>query len=108
MSQILPPELATRQQPVFWIQQAHLAATNDAIENYDSLLKKREFIQENRRRSDEEIFQTVRALSFDVCFDTPGYRQTQQRLAELFGIPELFDKIYDPEIPFALRPKEQR
>jgi GT2 family glycosyltransferase len=108
MSQILPPELATRQQPSFWIQQAHLAATNDVIENYASLLEKRESIQENRRRTDEEIFQSVRALSFDVCFDTPGYRQTQQRLAELFGIPELFDKIYDPEIPFALRPKEQR
>jgi GT2 family glycosyltransferase len=108
VSRILPPELATRQQPSFWIQQAHLAATNDVIESYASLLAKREFIQENRRRSDEEIFQSVRALSFDVCFDTPGYRQTQQRLIELFRIPELFGKIYDPEIPFALRPKEQR
>jgi GT2 family glycosyltransferase len=108
VSQILPPELATRQQPFFWIQQAHLAATNDVIENYAALLEKRAFIQGNRRRSDEEIFQSVRALSFDVCFDTPGYRQTQQRLIELFGIPELFAKLYDPEVPFALRPKEQR
>lgn len=99
---LLPSEAAILQQPAFWIQQAHLAAAADAMENYGSLLEKREQIQQNRRRSDKEIFQTVRALSFDVCFDTPEYREIQQRAIELFHIPELFGEIYDPDVPFTL------
>jgi hypothetical protein len=86
----------------FWTQQAHLAATNDVLENLDALMAKRAEIQARRQRSDREIFDTVPALSFDVCFDTEEYRQTQQRLVELFDMPELFGEVYDPEIPFAL------
>jgi hypothetical protein len=65
-------------------------------------MSKRAEIQARRQRSDLEIFGTVPALSFDVCFDTDEYRRTQQRLIELFDIPELFGEAYDPDIPFAL------
>jgi GT2 family glycosyltransferase len=101
IAQLVPPELASRQQPHFFQQQASLAAMNDVIENYAAVLEKRAQIQENRCRSDKEIFATVRALSFDVSFDTAEYRQTQKRLVDLFSIPELFGEIYDPDIPFA-------
>lgn len=84
------------------IEHAHLAATNDVIDNYEALMAKRTWIQARRQRSDIEIFRTVPALSFDVCFDTPEYRDTQQRLIQLFGIPELFGEVYDPDVPFAL------
>jgi len=47
-----------------------------------------------------EIFTAVRALSFGVCFDTPEYRQAQQRLIELFDIEQLFGEVFDPDIPF--------
>jgi GT2 family glycosyltransferase len=103
IARIIPPDLAPRGQPFYWIQQAHLAATNDVISSWPDLMQKRAEIQNRRRRSDREIFQTVRALSFDVCFDSPEYRHTQQLLMELFGIEELFGEIYDPGIPFALR-----
>ncbi len=101
IAQIVPPELASRQQPHFWHQQAGLTAVNDVIENYASLLEKRMHIQQKRRRTDQEIFQTVRALSFDVCFESAEYRQAQQRLMDLFAIQDLFGEIYDPDIPFA-------
>lgn len=100
---VSPGQPDLREQPNFWIEQACLAATNDVIENMATMLQKRAAIQGGRRRSDREIFTTVRALSFDVCFDTPEYRRAQERLIELFGIPELFGDIYDPQIPFALR-----
>jgi GT2 family glycosyltransferase len=102
VAKLVPPELASRQQPHFWQQQAGLTAMNDVIENYPSLLEKRAFIQANRRRSDRQIFASVRALSFDVSFDTEEYRQTQRRLMELFAIPDLFGEVYDPDIPFAM------
>lgn len=102
LGQFLPTETAATQQPAFWQQQACLAAMNDAIENWGTILEKRAAIQARRRRSDLEIFTTVRALSFDVCFDTPEYRRTQQRFMEIFGIRELFGEAFDPEIPFAL------
>ncbi len=102
LSQFLPTEAAATQQPAFWQQQACLAAMNDAIENWGAMLEKRAIIQGRRRRSDLEIFSTVRALSFDVCFDTPEYRRTQRYLMELFSIPELFGEVYDPDIRFAL------
>ncbi len=102
LSQFLPTEAAVTRQPPFWQQQACLAAMNDAIENWSAMLEKRAAIQARRRRSDLEIFTTVQALSFDVCFDTPQYRWTQQRLMELFGIRELFGEMFNPEIPFAL------
>jgi GT2 family glycosyltransferase len=100
--QFMPSEVASRQQSAYWIQQAHVAATNDVIEAYPSLMEKRADIQQRRRRTDLEIFKSVRALSFDVCFDTPEYRQAQQRLIELFGIKELFGEVFDPDVPFAL------
>lgn len=94
---------AARQQSLFWIQQAYIAAVSDVVDQYAKLLDKRTQLQERRLRSDREIFQTVRALSFDVCMDTPEYRRTHQRLLELFGIEELFGEIFDPDLPFAPR-----
>jgi GT2 family glycosyltransferase len=95
------PGLASQQQSLFWIQQAYLAATNDVVENYAALMERRARIQGERRRADQEIFETVRALSFDVCLNRPEYRQTFQAMLELFGIQELFGEVFDPEIPFA-------
>lgn len=92
----------SQQQSLFWIQQAYLAATNDVVENYAALMEKRADIQGKRRRADQEIFETVRALSFDVCLNKPEYRQTFQVMLELFGIQELFGEAFDPEISFAL------
>jgi hypothetical protein len=66
------------------------------------LMEKRAGIQGERCRTDQEIFETVRALSFDVCLNRPEYRQTFQVMLELFGIQELFGEVFDPEIPFAL------
>jgi hypothetical protein len=103
----VPKHIATPQQESFyWIEQAHIAAANDLIETYPDLMEKRVHIQQRRQRSDVEIFKSVRALSFDVCFNSPEYQRTQQRLMELFEIEELFGEIYDPDIPFALRAQE--
>jgi GT2 family glycosyltransferase len=103
----VPEHIATPQQESFyWIEQAHVAAANDLIETYPDLMEKRAHIQQQRRRTDEEIFKSVRALSFDVCFNAPEYQRAQQRLMELFEIEELFGEIYDPDIPFALRAQE--
>lgn len=96
-----PEGSAKQRQSFFWIQQAHLAATNDVIDNYDALLEKRADIQRNRRRTDQEIFETVRALSFDVCFDTPEYRRAHQAMLDTFAIEDLFGDVYDADIPFA-------
>lgn len=106
ISQLLPAEARIQQQALFWYQQAHIAAANDVVDTYPQVMAKRQTIQASRKRSDREIFSTVRALSFDVCFDTPAYQQAQQTLLEQFQIADLFGPIYDPEIPFALRPKE--
>jgi len=103
----VPKHIATPQQESFyWIEQAHIAATNDLIETYPDLMEKRAHIQQQRRRTDAEIFKNVRALSFDVCFNAPEYQRAQQRLVEIFGIEELFGEIFDPDIPFALRAQE--
>ena len=98
----ISPGPASRQQSLFWIQQAYLAATNDVVENYAALMEKRADIQGKRRRADQEIFETVRALSFGVCLNKPEYRQTFRVMLELFGIQELFGEAFDPEISFAL------
>jgi GT2 family glycosyltransferase len=98
-----PSAIAARQQSLFWIQQAHITAVNDVVDQYAVLLDKRTQLQEQRRRSDRKIFGTVRALSFDVCMDTAEYRHTHQRLMELFSIEELFGEIFDPDLPFAPR-----
>jgi GT2 family glycosyltransferase len=96
----MPDGPVAQRQSFFWIQQAHLAATNDVIDNYAALLDKRADIQKNRRRTDQEIFETVRALSFDVCFDTPEYRRAHQALLDTFAIQELFGDVYDAALPF--------
>jgi len=94
---------AARQQELFWIQQAYLAAVSDVVDRYGDLLNKRAGLQEQRRRSDREIFETVQALSFGVCMDTPEYRHTHERLRDLFAIKELFGENFDPDLPFAQR-----
>ncbi len=104
--QFLPSELLSQQQSFYWIQQAHVAATNDVIENYTVTMEKRAYIQSHRQRTDAEIFQTVKALSFDVCFDTSEYRQAQQRLIKLFGVEQLFGSVFDSELEFVLHLKE--
>lgn len=96
--QFVPAEIESRQQPFYWVEQASIAAANDVIENYDVVMEKRAYIQKHRRRTDLEIFRTVRALSFDVCLDSPEYRRAQQRLVEIFGIEQLFGEIFDPSI----------
>jgi GT2 family glycosyltransferase len=103
-----PSEVASRQHPSYWVQQAHITAVNDVIEAYPGLMEKRVYIQQHRRRTDRDIFESVRALSFDVCIDTPEYQQAQQHLIEMFGIKELFGEVFDPGIPFVLRaPKDE-
>ena len=97
----VPAEAGLQQQPFSWLEQACVAAANDVIENYTAVMEKRAHIQKHRRRTDLEIFKTVRALSFDVCFDTPEYRQAQQRLIEMFEIERLFGELFDPDVPFA-------
>jgi GT2 family glycosyltransferase len=101
----VPPRFASPQAavetPPFWQAVAELAAANDAIDVLAKMMEKRAAIQARRRRSDEEIFHTVGALSFDVCFDTDEYRRAQQALIEVLGIPELFGEAYDPTVPFA-------
>jgi hypothetical protein len=80
---------------------AELAAASDATDRFGVMMAKRAAIQSRRQRSDAEIFGTVRALSFDVCFDTPEYREAQAELIEVMGIPELFGELYDPSVRFA-------
>jgi GT2 family glycosyltransferase len=86
------------------LQQAHVAAANDLIDGYEKLLEKRRWVQSRRRRSDAEIFSRIKKLSFDVCFDTEEYRATQARMIDLLGIKEAFGDLYDPSVPFAVRP----
>ncbi|MCP4538739.1 MAG: glycosyltransferase family 2 protein [Chloroflexi bacterium] len=95
-------EIASQQHPSCWAEQSVITATNDVIENLDAVMEKRAYIQKHRQRTDREIFTAVRVLSFDVCVDTPEYRQAQQRLVERFGIEELFGELFNPDIPFAL------
>jgi hypothetical protein len=99
--QFASAETASQQHPSCWAEQAVVTAANDVIENLGAVMEKRAYIQEHRQRTDREIFTAVRALSFGVCFDTPEYRQAQQRLVGLFGIEQLFGKLFDPSIPFA-------
>ncbi len=84
------------------ISQACLVAVNDVMENYGAVLQKRDYIQKHRRRSDKEIFTLIRSLSFDVCFDSPEYRHTQQQLMEHLAIKSLFGEIFNSDVPFAL------
>jgi hypothetical protein len=101
----VPPRVVSPEAAVdtlaFWQAIAELAAANDAIDVLDKMMEKRAAIQSRRRRSDFEIFRTVRALSFDVCFDTDEYRQAQQALVEIMAIPSLFGEVYDPAVRFA-------
>ena len=106
------PRLATndresRSQPSCQPEQAVIAAVNDVIADYETVMEKRAAIQGRRQRTDREIFQTVRALSFGVCFDVPEYRETQRRLMELFEIEQLFGEMFDLETPFALGTRHQ-
>lgn len=87
--------------------QAVIAAANDVIANYGKVMEKRAKVQGRRRRTDREIFKTVQALSFGVCFDVPEYREAQQRLMELFEIQQLFGEMFDPVTPFALRGRRE-
>jgi hypothetical protein len=100
--QFTPTEITLRQQSSYWVEQASIAAANDVIENFDAVMAKRAFVQDRRRRTDAEIFRTVRGLSFGVSFNTSEYRQAQRRLIELLGIERLFGALFDPDIPFAL------
>lgn len=94
-------EAKVLEHPQFLTSQAHLAAVNDAINNLPAIYEERAWIQENRRRSDLEIFQTVHALSFDAYFDVGDYRQAQQHLFETLGFKELFGEAFNPDIAFA-------
>lgn len=82
------------------LERASIAAANDVAENYGVLMEKRAQIQKQRRRTDVEIFQTVRALSFDVCYNVPEYRRVQRRLLEIFDVERLFGEIFDPDVSF--------
>ena len=85
----------------FWQSMAELAAASDAVDHLGNMMEKRAQIQARRQRSDADIFRRVRALSFDVCFDTPEYRRAQAALIEIMDIPGLFGEMYDPGVPFA-------
>jgi hypothetical protein len=100
-------EAKVLEHPQFLTSQAHLAAVNDAINNLPAIYEERAWIQENRRRSDLEIFQTVRALSFDAYFDVADYRQAQQHLFETLGFRELFGEALNPDITFTPQYEEQ-
>jgi hypothetical protein len=97
---VVSPEAAIETLP-FWQAIAEVAAANDAIDILGKMMGKRAEIQGRRRRSDAEIFRTVRALSFGACFDTDEYRRAQEALIEILDIPSLFGEAYDPTVPFA-------
>jgi GT2 family glycosyltransferase len=101
----IPPsraaEDALHRQRAHKMEQASVTAANDVIENYATMMKKRTYIQGRRRRTDLEIFGTVRALSFDVTWDTPEYRRAQQQFIGMFEIESLFGAAFDPDVPFA-------
>jgi GT2 family glycosyltransferase len=97
--QFVSTEIESPQRPFHSVEWASIVAANDVIENYDAVMEKRADIQKRRRRTDLEIFKTVRALSFDACHNSPEYRRAQQRLMGIFGIEQLFGEIFDPDIP---------
>jgi GT2 family glycosyltransferase len=94
--------------PQVLASRAHLTAANDMIEHLPAIMEKREQLQRQRRRSDLEIFTTVRALSFGPYFRLPQYQQAEEQLLAAFGIKELFGEMFDPEIPFAQQYEEQQ
>ena len=92
--------------PQFLTSQAHLAAANDAIQRLPAIYEQRAVIQAGRRRTDREIFQTVRALSFDSYRHVAGFRDAQEHLVQALGLKELFGDLFDSEIPFTLQFEE--
>jgi len=105
--QSAPRDSEPQGQPADRAGHAVIAAANDVIENYGKVMEKRAKIQDHRRRTDREIFETVQALSFGVCFDVPEYREAQQRLMKSFEIQQLFGDMFDPVTPFALRSRRE-
>jgi len=91
-----------RQSPSYQVMQAIITAANDVVGKYADMVEKRAYIQERRRRSDREIFETVRALSFGLLWDEPEYQQAHRQLIECFGLESLFGPVFD-EIPFMLK-----
>jgi GT2 family glycosyltransferase len=83
------------------MERASITAANDVIENLTAIMEKRAAVQRQRQRSDQEIFQTVRALSFDATWDSPEFRRTYEELLQLFEIEQLFGPVFDPGILFA-------
>jgi GT2 family glycosyltransferase len=95
----------SRERQCYQAGKAVIAAVNDVVANYDMVMEKRADVQGRRRRTDQEVFKAVDALSFGVCFDTAEYREAQRRLMEHFEIEQLFGEVFDPDTPFALGPR---
>ena len=95
------PEAELNWRRCLQMEQATITAANDVVENFAGLMKKRAHIQQHRQRSDQEIFETVRALSFDVTWDTrPEFRRVHEQLLESFEIEQLFGSVFDPDLLF--------
>jgi GT2 family glycosyltransferase len=69
---------------------AHLVAVNDVIDLLPRILDKRAKIQAARQRSDAEVFQLF-GRPFDLGFFDATYEATQNQLARLFHLDQLFE-----------------
>jgi hypothetical protein len=68
---------------------AILSAVPEFLLASDDLMKKREFVQSRRKRSDKEIFPLFRD-PLRVFPDTPEIKTSFEGIARTFGIPEIF------------------
>jgi GT2 family glycosyltransferase len=102
------PEAEINWQRSLEMERASITAANDVLENFGAVAEKRAAIQRQRQRSDQEIFETVCALSFDVVWDTPEYRRAHEQLLELFKIDQLFSGVLEPGEPFASTNEEPK
>jgi len=68
-----------------------LAAAKCFYDNLDSLVKKRKWIQENRKRDDKAVFSYFKGQFLAVSPD-PGYQKRQIDILRELGIYEVFEK----------------
>jgi len=80
------PDLKIQPEPL-----SSLAAAKCFYDNLDSLVKKRKWIQENRKRDDKAVFSYFKGQFLAVSPD-PGYQKRQIDILRELGIYEVFEK----------------
>lgn len=88
------PEREKTDSPVFNISAeplSSLAAAKSFYDNLDSLVKKRKWIQENRKRDDKAIFSYFKGQFLAVSPD-PAYQKKQIDILRELGIYAIFEK----------------